>query len=90
VKITLNHQIDAASAKRLLVSAAKRSQLILPEPEPDARLLAYTADGIAYAIRYWVPSFANDIDCRDSILSEVDAALREAKIPPPQRALALV
>lgn len=90
VKITLNHRLDAVGAKRLLVSAAKRSQLILPEPEPDARLLSYTADGIVYAVRYWVPSFANDIDCRDSILSEVDAALREAKIPPPQRALELV
>lgn len=90
VQITLNHRLDAAGAKRLLVNAAKRSQLILPEPEPDARLLSYTAEGIVYAIRYWVPSFANEIDCRDSILSEVDAALREAQVPPPQRALQLV
>jgi small-conductance mechanosensitive channel len=90
LQITLNHRVDAASAKRILVTAAKRSTLILSEPAPDARVLVYSTEGIVYAVRYWVPSFANDIDCRDSVLSEIDAALRAAMVPPPQRALQLV
>lgn len=90
VQITLNHSLDAVSAKEILVTASKRSTLILSEPAPDARALAYNAEGIVYAVRYWVPSFANEVDCRDSVLSEIDAALREAMVPPPQRALQLV
>src|SRR3546814_2305974 len=81
VQITLNHSLDAVSAKDILVTAAKRSTLILSEPAPDARALAYNAEGIVYAVRYWVPSFANEVDCRDSVLSEIDAALREAMVP---------
>lgn len=90
LQITLNHGVDAAGAKQMLVEAAKRSTLILSEPAPDARVLAYNPEGIVYAVRYWVPSFANEIDCRDSVLSEIDAALRRAMVPPPQRALQLV
>src|SRR3546814_2838872 len=56
VQITLNHSLDAVSAKDILVTAAKRSTLILSEPAPDARALAYNAEGIVYAVRYWVPS----------------------------------
>src|SRR3546814_8897350 len=76
LQITLNHAIDAASAKQMLVTATKRSTLILSEPAPDARILSYNTEGIVYAVRYWVPSFANEVDCRDSALSEIDAALR--------------
>src|SRR3546814_102797 len=90
LQITLNHAIDAASAKQMLVTATKRSTLILSEPAPDARILSYNTEGIVYAVRYWVPSFANEVDCRDSALSEIDAALRAAMVPPPQRALQLV
>src|SRR3546814_2780411 len=74
----------------MLVTATKRSTLILSEPAPDARILSYNSEGIVYAVRYWVPSFANEVDCRDSALSEIDAALRAAMVPPPQRALQLV
>lgn len=90
LQITLNHRVDAASAKQMLVTAARRSELILSEPAPDARVLSYDAEGIVYAVRYWVPSFANEVDCRDSVLSEIDAELRGSMVPPPQRALRLV
>lgn len=90
LQITLNHRLDVASAKQMLVTAAKRSALILPEPAPDVRVLSYDREGIIYAVRYWVPSFANEVDCRDSVLSEIDAELRKAQVPPPQRALQLV
>src|SRR3546814_5431745 len=46
LQITLNHAIDAASAKQMLVTATKRSTLILSEPAPDARILSYNTEGI--------------------------------------------
>ena len=36
----------------------------LPEPSPDARLIAHEPEGLVYVVRYWVPSFAQEIDCR--------------------------
>lgn len=90
VQIMLNHRIDVVSAKRILENAAGRSKLILSEPAPDVRVLSHGLDGIVYAVRYWVPSYLNDIDCRDAVLSEIDVALRAEMVPPPQRALHLV
>src|SRR3546814_6459513 len=57
---------------------------ILGDPPPDTRIRSYDAAGIQYAVRYWVPSFADDIDCRDAVLSAVDAAIRERGLPPPR------
>jgi hypothetical protein len=41
-------------------------------------------------VRYWVPSFVDDIDCRDGMLVAVDAAIRERGLPPPYSRVKLV
>src|SRR5690606_10379360 len=39
--------------------------------------------GIRYVVRYWLPSFADEADCRDAVLSAIDRHLRAAGIAIP-------
>ncbi len=90
VEVVLSHRVPVERARILLAEAAARSDLVLHDPQPDARVLSYERAGIRYAVRYWVPSFAEDIDCRDAVLSEVDMALREHGVPPPHEYIELI
>ena len=83
VQVILDHTIPVIDAKRLLTAAATKSAMVLGEPAPDTRVLSYDQSGICYAVRYWVPSFAEDIDCRDAVLTAIDAALRASGHPMP-------
>lgn len=85
VRLTLDHALPAAEAKRLLAEAAAAAPGVLPEPTPDARLVAHEPDGLVYVVRYWVPSFAQEIGCRDAVLTAVDGALRRRAVPAPHR-----
>lgn len=87
VPIVLDHGIPVAEARTLLADAASRARGIMASPAPDARVIAYEPEGIRYAVRYWVPSFAEDVDCRDAVLSAVDSALRKRRLPPPHMRL---
>lgn len=88
IPLVLDHSVPITEAKRLMTSAAATANHVLKEPAPDVRVLAYDASGITYAVRYWVPSFADDLDCRDAVLSAVDAALREQNMPAPRTRIA--
>lgn len=90
LQIVLNHDLPVADAKTLLAGAAAAPSIILRAPQPDARVVSYDTDGIRYAVRYWVPSFVEDIDCRDAVLSAIDAALRVQNLPPPYTRLRVV
>lgn len=81
VQILLGHEVPVPVAKSLLAEAAARPAVILAAPAPDVRILSYDAEGIRYAVRFWVPSFASDVDCRDAVLSAIDAAMRERGLP---------
>ena len=83
VQLTVSHQVPVERARTILAEAAARSDLVLHDPAPDARALSYESGGMLYAVRYWVPSFAEEIDCRDSVLGKIDVALRDHDVPPP-------
>lgn len=85
LRLTLDHALAADEAKRLLAEAAASAPGILAQPAPDARLLAYEPEGLVFAVRYWVPSFGQEIDCRDAVLTAIDAALRRRAVPAPHR-----
>lgn len=82
LQILLPHELPVEEARKLLAEAAARSELLLKDPKPDARAVAYERHGIRYTVRYWVPSFAEEIDCRDSVLGHIDRALRDAGVAP--------
>jgi small-conductance mechanosensitive channel len=85
VRLTLDHALPSEEAKRLLVEAAATAPGVMPQPAPDARLTAIEPDGLVYVVRYWVPSFAQEVDCRDAVLTAVDGALRRRAVPAPHR-----
>lgn len=90
LEIVLGHDIPVDRGKELLASAAASTKIIMQSPKPDVRALSYDTEGVRYAIRYWVPSFVDDVDCRDAILVAVDAAIRESGLPPPFSRVKLV
>lgn len=83
VEVILGHDIPVETAKQILSEAAKSTPIIMQSREPDVRTLSYDPEGVNYAIRYWVPSFVDDIDCRDAILMAVDSAIRNYGLTPP-------
>jgi small-conductance mechanosensitive channel len=88
--ILLGHDISIVRAKRLLAEAALSSSAVMPHPEPDVRAIENGRDGIRYAVRYWVPSFVDDIDCRDEVLTAIDEAIRNAQVPAPASRVRLI
>lgn len=83
LEIALGHDVPVCEGKKMLEAAAASTENIMESPKPDVRVLSYGKDEVKYAIRYWVPSFVDDIDCRDAILVAVDAAIRERDVAPP-------
>lgn len=85
LEIALGHDIPVCQGKKMLATAAASTATIMESPKPDVRALSYGKDEVSYAIRYWVPSFVDDTDCRDAILVAVDAAIRERGVPSSSR-----
>jgi small-conductance mechanosensitive channel len=81
--IILGHDIPVCLAKRILTHAVLSASNVMTSPKPDVRAKSYTAEGIHYAVRYWVPSFVDDVDCRDQVLASIDAALRAEGVEGP-------
>lgn len=90
LEIVLGHDMPVDEGKELLAAAAASSGSVMASPKPDVRALSYDADGVRYTVRYWVPSFVDDIDCRDEMLVAVDAAIRQRGLPPPYSRVKLV
>ncbi len=90
VEIVLGHDIPVSQGKKLLAVAAASTDIIMKSPRPDVRALSYDTEGVRYAVRYWVPSFVDDMDCRDVILVAIDAAIRERGLPPPYSRIKLI
>ena len=86
LKITLGHDISIARGKQLLLEAAIEASSTVPAAvtqKPIVRATVYDAEGVTYTIKYWVPSFADDNDCRDAVLVAIDEAIRKHGLSPP-------
>ena len=90
LEIVIGHGISLLQAKELLSAAVMTAELIMKSPKPDVRALSYDAEGIRFAIRYWVPNFLDEFDCRDMVLVAIDEAIRSHGLPPPYKQLKLV
>ena len=90
VQILLDHDVPVGEAKVLLAEASAEPSIILATPAPDVRVVSYDGDGIRYAVRFWVPSFAEEIDCRDAVFSAIDVAIRTRGLRPPGARLRLL
>jgi small-conductance mechanosensitive channel len=86
LEIILGPEISIADGKKLLFDAAvstSPTELLPPAQKPLVRATAYAAEGVTYTIKYWVPQFADDEDCKDAILMAIDDAIRKQGLPPP-------
>lgn len=83
VEIILGHDISVERGKTLLAEAALTTDLMVKSKKPDVRTVSYDTEGVRYAIRYWVPSFVDDVDYRDTMLVAVDATIRKHGFTPP-------
>lgn len=90
ITLTLDHTMPIDTARGIMQKAACEAKLILQDPAPDIRVLAYEEGGITYAVRYWISKFERHADCRDEMYSVVDQALRGAGIIAPYRRIELV
>ncbi len=85
VAVVLDQSVDIVRARNVLLDGVTASAIILKDPKPDVRATAFSLDGVVYAVRYWVPTFADDVDCRDQVLQAIDTALREAGLSSARR-----
>ena len=88
--IVLGHDMPVETIKCLLAKAAFSAKVVMPSPQPDVRALAFSPDGVRYAVRYWVPSFVDDLDCRDQVLVAIDDTLRAEGVPLPSTRIQLL
>ncbi|MCL7466853.1 mechanosensitive ion channel family protein [Phaeovulum sp. NW3] len=90
MEITLGHATPTTEGSEILRTALANAPLIRQSPPPDVRVQAIEPDGVRYALRYWVDRFDREIDCRDAIWHEVDAALRRSGVALPQHPVAMI
>ncbi|HUH87755.1 MAG TPA: mechanosensitive ion channel family protein [Pusillimonas sp.] len=83
LKIVLTHDVPVSKAKQILLNAVtEASDTVPPElQKPLVRASSYDPEGIVYTIKYWVPSFAEDVDRRDAMLAAIDEAIRKENLP---------
>ncbi|MDX3893722.1 mechanosensitive ion channel family protein [Pusillimonas sp.] len=86
LEIVLGHDVPVAQAKQVLLEAAVEA--CGPDlQKPAVRAARYDAEGITYTVKYWVPSFAEDVDRRDAMLVAIDKAIRRQGLPTPMKRL---
>lgn len=85
VPVTVDFEVPVARAKRILLAAVKATNGIRPTPAPDVKVDSYGEHGMKYVVRYWLPGFADDTDCRDAVLANIDRYLRLAGLSVPYR-----
>lgn len=85
VELTLDHSVSAHEGRNALMEAVSSTPRILKYPEPDVRLTGYSHTGLSYLVRFWIPDYAMEVDCRDAVLANIDRHLRGLKVPPPRR-----
>ncbi|MGX1501318.1 small-conductance mechanosensitive channel [Labrenzia sp. MBR-25] len=84
VSLKIAHELPVDAAKTLILRTLRDARLIQTDPAPDVRVHELGNDGNVYAVRFWLSRFERDVDCRDEVLTLIERALRDAKVPPPR------
>jgi len=92
-EVAVGYDSDPEVVQRILVQAALSAPRVLKDPGPAARLLKFGADGLEFALYFWIADPGNG---QAGVKSDVNLAilkgLREAgiDIPYPQRVVRVV
>ncbi|MBC5782466.1 mechanosensitive ion channel [Ramlibacter sp. USB13] len=88
--VAVAYDSNAEQVQALLVDAAMRTQRVLADPPPSARLVSFGADGLEFRLFFWIDDPQNgQVNVRSDVNLKILRALREAgiDIPYPQRVL---
>ena len=91
--VSVGYDSDPDRVIALLVDAAMRTQRVLADPSPSARLAAFGSDGLGFRLLFWIDDPQNGtLNVRSDVNLKILRALREAgiDIPYPQRVLRIV
>jgi small-conductance mechanosensitive channel len=91
--VAVAYDSDVDRVQQLLVDAAMRTQRVLTDPEPSARLVNFGADGLEFRLLFWIDDPQNgQVNVKSDVNLRVLKALREAgiEIPYPQRVVRLI
>lgn len=85
LRIILSHDIPVVQAKQILMDAALAASdpIATDSQKPSVRASSYEVEGIVYTVKYWVSSFAENVDRRDAMLAAIDEAIRAQNLPKP-------
>lgn len=89
LSLKLAHEVPVDAAKEMILKAVGEARLIQSEPAPDVRVQELGSDSNSYAVRFWLSRFERDVDCRDELLSLIDRAMRQPKVPTPRMQIEL-
>lgn len=88
IDVTVGYDSDVDEVHRILCAAAAANERVLKDPAPDAHLDRFGADGLEYALTFWIEDPSNGtLRLRSQINQDILRGLRAAKIdiPYPQR-----
>jgi small-conductance mechanosensitive channel len=86
--VTVGYDSDVDVVQRILIDAARTSDRVIADPAPAARLVKFGADGLEFALQFWIADPQNgQMNVRSDINLKILKSLREAgiEIPFPQR-----
>lgn len=81
VQLVLPISLPVEEAKELIMQALESAESIIPDKEPAVQVVQYGLHGVTYQVKYWVPQYDREPQCRNELFSLIDAALREKGIP---------
>jgi small-conductance mechanosensitive channel len=89
-QVAVGYDSNAEQVQAILVDAAMRTQRVLADPPPSARLVNFGADGLEFKLFFWIDDPQNgQVNVKSDVNLKILRALREAgvDIPYPQRVL---
>jgi small-conductance mechanosensitive channel/CRP-like cAMP-binding protein len=81
--------IPPMQVQAILIEAAKAVPGVLPEPEPEAFVVAFKDSAIQYRLKFWIKDYARTQDIEGQVLAYVWYAFQRhgIEIPYPQRTI---
>ena len=80
MQLALPVALSVEEAKELIVQAVKSAESISSIKEPEVQVTHYGLHSITYQVKYWVPQYDREPQCRNELLSLIDAALRAKEV----------
>ncbi|HUR90128.1 MAG TPA: mechanosensitive ion channel domain-containing protein [Ramlibacter sp.] len=92
-EVSVGYDSDAARVQQMLIDAALATPRVLKDPLPAAHFVKFGADGLDFALFFWIEDPANgQLNVKSDVNLRILSTLREAgiDIPYPQRVVRVI